>query len=77
MVGKLIWTYPQVVMSGVESVVFIANAYRVYVYSTLQQLRGVRRRASMFLQGDVASWLAAFEAFRSHCLAPSREPRNY
>ena len=29
---SLIWTYPQVVMSGV---VFIANAHRVYVYSTL------------------------------------------
>ena len=28
---SLIWTYPQVVMSGVESVVFIANAHRVYV----------------------------------------------
>ena len=36
---SLMWTYPQVVMSGVESVVFIANAHRVYVYSTLQQLR--------------------------------------
>ena len=28
---SLMWTYPQVVMSGVESVVFIASAHRVYV----------------------------------------------
>ena len=49
---SLIRTYPQVVMSGVESVVFIANAHRVYIYSTLQQLRvqaGVRRCASSSL----------------------------
>ena len=59
---SLIWTYPQVVMSGVESV---ANAHRVYVYSTLQQLRvqaRVRRRASSSLDVFTASWLAAFDS---------------
>ena len=38
---SLIWTYPQVVMSGVESVVFIANAHRVYVYSSLDVCDGL------------------------------------
>ena len=74
---SLIWPYPQVVMSGVESVVFIANAHRVYVYSTLQQLRvqaRVRRCASSSL--DVLCGVVACR-FRSHCLAPSSEPRNY
>ena len=50
---SLIWTYPQVVMSGVESVVFIANAHRVYVYSNCvckPECAAAPRVASMFLQ---------------------------
>ena len=72
---SLIWAYPQVVMSSVESVVFIANAHRVYVYSTLQQLRvqaGVRCCASSSLQGDVAYVVAC--RFRS--LSISLHPVN-